>query len=119
MTTKLTTPELATRLIGMEGWWVREVDDRPRLSKTYAFARFDDAMAFASRVASVAEEADHHPRLDVRWGKATVEWWTHDAGGVTAADVTMAKKTDALLAEGPGPDMAETDDERLGRTDAV
>ena len=122
MPTKLSTPELATHLIGMDGWTVREVDGRPRLSRTYPFARFDDAMAFASRVASAAEEEDHHPRLVVRWGKTTVEWWSHDAGGITTADLTMAKKTDALLAEAPDPHDADPLgrlDPPLGRTDAV
>ena len=108
MSTKLTVPEVATYLIGMEGWSVREVADRPRLTRTYPFARFDDAMAFASRVASVAEEEDHHPRLVVEWGKATVQWWSHDAGGITGADVTMAKKTDQLLAESPDPYLGRT-----------
>ena len=109
MTTKLTTPEVATFLIGMDGWRVHEVDDRPRLTKRYPFTRFDDAMAFASRVASVAEEEDHHPRLTVEWGGVTVQWWTHTAGGITTADVTMARKTDRLLAEPADPPLGPTD----------
>ena len=105
MTTKLTTSEVATFLIGMEGWSVREVNERPRLTKRYRFERFDDAMAFASRVASVAEEENHHPRLTVEWGGVTVQWWTHDAGGITKADVTMARKTDRLLTEPLDPPL--------------
>lgn len=108
MTTKLTTPEVATFLIGMEGWSVREVNGTPRLSRSYPFARFDDAMAFASRVASVAEEENHHPRLIVEWGKLTVQWWSHDAGGITTADFTMARKTDRLLTEPSEPPLGPT-----------
>ncbi len=108
MSTKLTTPEVATFLIGMDGWSVREVDDRPRLTKSYPFARFDDAMAFASRVASVAEEENHHPRLTVQWGKVTVQWWTHDAGGITKTDFALARKTDRLLTEPADPPLGPT-----------
>ncbi len=109
MTTKLTTPEVATFLIGMDGWGVREVDDRPRLTKRYPFARFDDAMAFASLVASAAEEEDHHPRLTVEWGSVTVQWWTHTAGGLTRADFTMARRTDRLHTEPADPPLGPTD----------
>ena len=108
MTTKLTTPEVATFLIGMGGWSVREVADKPRLTKSYPFARFDDAMAFASLVASAAEEEDHHPRLIVEWGRVTVQWWTHTADGVTKADLTMARKTDRLLTEPADPPLGPT-----------
>jgi 4a-hydroxytetrahydrobiopterin dehydratase len=108
VTTKLTTPEVATFLIGMDGWSVREVNDQPRLTKRYAFERFDDAMAFASRIASVAEEEDHHPRLTVEWGGVTVQWWTHSAGGITRADFTMARKTDRLLTEPLEPPLGRT-----------
>ncbi len=109
MTTKLTTPEVATFLIGMDGWGVREVDDRPRLTKRYPFARFDDAMTFASLVASAAEEEDHHPRLTVEWGSVTVQWWTHTAGGLTRADFTMARRTDRLHTEPADPPLGPTD----------
>lgn len=108
MGTKLTTAEVATFLIGMDGWSVREVADTPRLTKRYPFERFDDAMAFAARVASVAEEENHHPRLTVEWGNVTVQWWTHDAGGITEADVTLARTTDRLLAEPADPPLGAT-----------
>lgn len=68
-----------------------------RLVKTFPFANFQEAMAFANRVAELAEAKGHHPRLTVEWGRVTVEWWTHSAGGITEKDREMARLTDLLL----------------------
>lgn len=68
-----------------------------RLVKTFRFANFQEAMAFANRVAELAEAKGHHPRLTVEWGRVMVEWWTHSAGGITEKDREMARLTDALL----------------------
>jgi|tagenome__1003787_1003787.scaffolds.fasta_scaffold20981551_7 4a-hydroxytetrahydrobiopterin dehydratase len=66
------------------------------LRKRYEFDDFAGAMAFANRVAGVAEEADHHPDLLVTWGACEVAWVSHSAGGITGADVAMARRTDEL-----------------------
>lgn len=67
-----------------------------RISKTYAFADFRAAMAFANRVADLANEVDHHPDLAVGWGRCTVAWSTHDAGGITANDLACAARTEGI-----------------------
>ncbi len=66
----------------------------PRLAKTYPFPNFRKALEFANRIGALAEEAGHHPRLTVEWGRVHVEWWTHSAGGITEKDREMARKTD-------------------------
>ena len=67
-----------------------------RISKTYAFADFRAAMTFANRVADLANEVDHHPDLAVGWGRCTVAWSTHDAGGITANDLACAARTEGI-----------------------
>jgi 4a-hydroxytetrahydrobiopterin dehydratase len=68
-----------------------------RLAKSFRFQNFREALAFAQRVGELAERENHHPRLTVEWGRVTVEWWTHSAGGITEKDREMARLTDALL----------------------
>ncbi len=65
--------------------------------KAFRFRNFREALAFAHRVGELAERENHHPRLTVEWGKVTVEWWTHTAGGITEKDREMARLTEALL----------------------
>ena len=74
-----------------------ERENPKRLVKTFAFPNFREALDFANRVGALAERENHRPRLTVEWGRVTVEWWTHSAGGVTEKDREMARLTDALL----------------------
>ena len=66
------------------------------LRTTIAFGAYLDGVAFVQQVALLAEEASHHPDLVVRWGAVDVILTSHDAGGVTARDVNMARKIDEL-----------------------
>lgn len=61
---------------------------------------FDDFMEgidFVNAVAEIAEEAGHHPDIDIRWCTITVRLTTHDVGGLTEADLDVAKKIDTLV----------------------
>ncbi len=61
---------------------------------------FDDFMEgidFVNAVAEIAEEAGHHPDIDIRWCTVTVRLTTHDAGGLTEADIEVARKIDTLV----------------------
>lgn len=66
------------------------------LVKTYSFKHYGQAMGFAVHVGFAAEKRDHHPSLHIVWGKVTVEWSTHDAGGITGLDTEMAELTDHI-----------------------
>ena len=57
-------------LAQLDGWQV--IADR-KLTKTYRFANFAEALAFVNRVGAVAEEQRHHPDIYLAWGKVTVE----------------------------------------------
>ncbi|MGO8997956.1 MAG: 4a-hydroxytetrahydrobiopterin dehydratase [Polyangiaceae bacterium] len=64
--------------------------------RSYTFADFSAALGFVVRVGLAAEKMDHHPDIELGWGKARVRWSTHDAGGVTSLDLQLAEMTDAL-----------------------
>jgi 4a-hydroxytetrahydrobiopterin dehydratase len=61
------------------------------------FDEFMEAIDFVNAVAEIAEEAGHHPDIDIRWCTVTVRLTTHDAGGLTEADLDVAKKIDTLV----------------------
>jgi 4a-hydroxytetrahydrobiopterin dehydratase len=66
------------------------------IARRYTFPDFSAALGFAVRVGCWAEKRDHHPDLELGWGRARVLWSTHDAGGVTALDLEGAEAADKL-----------------------
>jgi 4a-hydroxytetrahydrobiopterin dehydratase len=73
--------------------WKRDGDV---IARTFQFKDFHGAIKFTDAVAGLAEEAWHHPDIDIRWNKVTLALTTHDAGGLTGKDFELAKKFDAL-----------------------
>ena len=67
------------------------------ISRTFKFADFVAAMKFVNAVADFAEQADHHPDIDIRWNKVTLALTTHSAGGLTQNDFALAKQCDGLF----------------------
>lgn len=94
--TKLSPDARATALATLtaNGW--AEVADRDAIQKTYKFADFSAAWGFMSRTALVAEKLDHHPEWTNVWNRVSVTLTTHDAGGLTELDVTLAEAMDRL-----------------------
>ena len=86
--------EVAQALAGLPGWERRG----DAIARTFVFPAFMDGIAFVNRVAHAAEAADHHPDVDIRWRRVTCALSTHDAGGITAADVRLAATIDRLAA---------------------
>ena len=66
------------------------------ISRTFEFKDFPAAMVFVNAVAELAEQAQHHPDMDVRWNKVTLALTTHDAGGLTEKDFALARQCEAL-----------------------
>ena len=58
---------------------------------------FAASLALAVRIGCLAEKHDHHPDLDVRWGRIRIFWSTHDTGGISTIDLELAHATDTLL----------------------
>ena len=98
-TTPLPRPEVARLAAGLDPAW-RVLDDR--LVREFTFTTFAAAFGLATRVALLAESQNHHPALDVSWGRLTVSWTTDSIGAITANDLIMAAKVDRLVARGLG-----------------
>ena len=78
-------------------WNLIEVEGIKRLTRTYGFEDFAQAIEFTNKVGTIAEEENHHPAILTEWGKVTVTWWTHKIKGLHMNDFIMAAKTDELL----------------------
>jgi 4a-hydroxytetrahydrobiopterin dehydratase len=87
---KLAGDELRRRAEALPDWRVR--DDR--LAKTFVFPDFVTALAFVNRIGAAAEDQGHHPDVHLAWGRVNVEISTHDAGGITESDFTLAAEVD-------------------------
>ena len=89
----LAEAEVVSALAALPGW-SRAGDE---IEKTFECPSFPDAIAFVVRVGFLAEAADHHPDLDIRWRRVRVALTTHDSGGLTANDVELAKQIEAVV----------------------
>ena len=83
---RLADAEIDARLAGLSGW----SRAGETITKTFAFAGFPDAVAFVTRVVEPAERLEHHPDLDLRYNRVIVALSTHDQGGLTEFDFTLA-----------------------------
>jgi 4a-hydroxytetrahydrobiopterin dehydratase len=89
---KLNDPQIKSALATVPEW-TRKGDT---ISRTYQFKDFPAAIQFVNAVAELAEQAWHHPDIDIRWNKVVLTFTTHDAGGLTEKDFALAKKSDGL-----------------------
>lgn len=71
--------------------------DGAELRKRYAFADFAAALAFVNALGWIAERENHHPDVELGWGRCTVRFSTHDVGGLSRNDFICAAKTEALF----------------------
>lgn len=67
------------------------------ITRTVEFEEFSEAIDFVNDLAEIAEEAQHHPDIDIRYTKVTLVLTTHDVGGVTELDVELAQRIDNLV----------------------
>ena len=89
---KLAEQEVRDRIKTLKSWTI----ENGELHKTYSFKDFRGSMAFATRVALIAESMDHHPDIDIRYSKVTLNLMTHSAGGLTESDFKLAGEIDAV-----------------------
>jgi len=68
------------------------------LRRSVTFGSFLDGIDAVRGVAELAERADHHPDIDIRWRTVNLALATHSEGGITDKDVELARQIDALLA---------------------
>lgn len=84
-------------LTQLDGWSAH--GERDAITKTFRLGDFNRAFGFMSRVALLAEKLDHHPEWFNVYDRVEVLLSTHDAGGVTELDLTMAKFMDQIARE--------------------
>jgi len=94
MSDKLSGDARKTAKARLKGW--SEVKDRDAISKKFVFADFNAAFGFMTRAALIAEKMDHHPEWFNVYKTVEVTLSTHDAGGVTDKDITLATAMDKL-----------------------
>lgn len=92
--TRLTDKDIVEELSRLPDW--DEVAGQ--IQRTYKFDNFRTAMRFVNRVADDAEASQHHPDIMVRYNKVTLALTTHDSGGITEKDFSMARLADAAAA---------------------
>lgn len=73
--------------------WQRHGDELVKVHKADAFK---GALAWVNQVGELAEDAIHHPDIDIRWDTVTLRLSTHSAGGITSADLDLAARIDAI-----------------------
>lgn len=88
----LTEQEITGALAGLPGW----SRNGNEITATQELADFRAAMLYVGAVAYLAEEAGHHPDILVQWNRVTLTLSTHSAGGLTQADMELAKRISAL-----------------------
>ncbi len=70
--------------------------EKKSITRTVEFEEFMEAIDFVNDLAEIADEAQHHPDIRIRYTKVTLVLTTHDAGGVTEADIELAQRIDNL-----------------------
>jgi 4a-hydroxytetrahydrobiopterin dehydratase len=92
MTTKLSESEIRSGLRKLTGWTILD----GKLHREYKFADFIHAFGFMTSGAIAAEAMGHHPEWSNVYNRVTVDLTTHDAGGISAKDLELAGKLNAL-----------------------
>lgn len=95
MVAKLTPQERETAKQSLPSWtWQDEPD---AITRSFRFGDFAEAFAFMTRIAILAEKADHHPEWFNVYNKVDITLTTHDADGVSARDIDLARQIDAMV----------------------
>ena len=89
---RLTRNQISSQLEQLNGWSLKKKE----ISKLIVSTDFVHAMALVNSVALLAEKANHHPDIDIRWNKVRLTLSTHSAGGLTMLDFKLAKAIDSL-----------------------
>lgn len=90
----LTDTEIQQALTSLNGWQRHGT----AIQRVFRFPDFKAAMKFVNKVAETAEQANHHPDIDIRYNTITLALVSHDSGGVTQRDVRMAETINKITA---------------------
>lgn len=92
---RLTDAQIQEGLARLEGW---ELDpDTPAIRRSVRLSDFSAAIALVNEIAQAAEQADHHPDIDIRYDTLHLTLSTHSEGAVTDKDMALAARVDELV----------------------
>ncbi len=89
----LSSAQLDAALASMPGWSV----ENGQITKQFKAPSFHRAIGFVMQIAILADKADHHPDIDIRYDTVTIALATHSEGGITEKDIAMAQEIDSAL----------------------
>ena len=93
-------PALTAKQIGLHLTIVPDWTKRAQtICRTYKFEGFLRSIAFVHRIAKRAQRMNHHPDIDIRFDQVKLTLTTHDAGGLTEKDFTLAKQCDEVFSK--------------------
>lgn len=93
----LSEDEIDILLNELNSWYLTTENGTKKITKRFAFNNYSSAQRFANTIAIMAEQENHHPRMRIEWGKATVSWWTHSINGLFINDFIMAARCDTIF----------------------
>ena len=88
----LSAAEIKSRLVTVPDWQI----EAGELVRTFIFKDFKASLAFVNRVGELAESSGHHPDIDIRYNRVRLALVTHDAGGLTTKDFSLAAQINQL-----------------------
>ena len=88
----LSENDINEKLREMENW----KQEGKEITKTFKFKNFIESMGFVNKVAILAERADHHPDILIKYSKVNINLSTHSEGGITEKDFKLANQIDEL-----------------------
>lgn len=94
MAARLSEAEREQALAALPGW--HRDAERDAIAKSFRFKDFSEAFGFMTRIALAAEQADHHPEWTNVWNRVDILLTTHSARGLTAKDIALAQRIEAL-----------------------
>lgn len=97
MVEKLPPDRRHAALATLPDW--RRIGDRDAIVRAFKFGNFSEAFAFMTRIALAAERMDHHPEWSNVYNRVEITLSTHDAGGLTERDISLATIIDGIFAE--------------------
>jgi 4a-hydroxytetrahydrobiopterin dehydratase len=90
----LTAKQISLNLKAVPNWSKRA----QIIHRTFKFKGFLMSMDFVNRIATKAQKINHHPDIDIRFNKVTLKLTTHDEGGITKKDFSVARQCDEVFA---------------------
>ena len=93
---KVSNEEIPILMSQIPLWDVIEENNIKKLTCLFKFSDYEQSLVFTNKVATLADEEDHHPQITLEWGKVEVIWWSHKIQGLHQNDFICAAKTDRL-----------------------